>query len=82
MLIDIKGFEERTSKSSQMPVCMPTPTPTPTTIPTAIVTAMTIPMATASTKSMPTPAPTFTDMRKSTDTPREGNLLSGIFSFV
>ena len=74
MLIDIKGPEERTSKSSQMPVF----TPTPTTIPTA----MTTPMATASTKSMPTPAPTFTDMRKSTDTPREGNLLSGIFSLV
>ena len=74
MLIDIKGFEERTSTSSQMPVS----TPTPTTIPTA----MTTPMATASTKSMPTPAPTFTDMRKSTDTPREGNLLSGIFSLV
>ena len=77
MLIDIEGPEERTSKSSQMPVF----TPTPTTIPTAMVTAITNPMATSSTKSMPKTF-TVTDVPKSTDKPREGNLLSEIFSLV
>ena len=79
MLIDIKGPEERTSKSSQMPVS--TSTPTTTTIPTAMVTAITNPMATSSTKSMPKTF-TVTDVPKSTDKPREGNLLSEIFSLV
>ena len=77
MLIDIEGPEERTSTSSQMPVS----TSMPTTIATAMVTAMTIPMATSSTKTMPKTF-TFTDVPKSTDKPREGNLLSEIFSLV